>query len=288
VSHSPRWVTLGRNGGGRRFLAVDLDPGPAGTAGQLFEYEYGVLPTDVVAGSVTALLRHVVEAAELGDRGAADDGEPADFGDWLPTPPPGGGGPNDPAYDGWVFGRQPVADVAALTGETGDVQGLDLGGAPRVSLAGLGAFGRLRAVRVRDAEVAELALPAAAPVESLEVRVASADLAGLAGHPTLWDLTVAGAAGPVPIAPLADLPALERLELAGVDVPDLELVAKLPRLRVLALDGDQWRRLREAGAVPAGLAAAELSGDSPFDAEAEWLAGFDRPAAGRVVRGRLD
>jgi cell wall assembly regulator SMI1 len=307
VSHSARWVTLGRNGGGRRFLAVDLDPGPAGTAGQLFEYEYGVLPTDVVAASVTALLRHVVEAAERGDHDRSGDGGPEGFGTLLRTPAPGGSGPNDPAYTGWPAGRRQVSDITELTepagelagdrvGEraceagdvqAGDVQALDLGGAARVSLAGLGPLTRLRVLRVCDAESADLALPAGVPVESLEVRVPSVDLAGLVGHPTLWDLTVAGTAGPVEIAPLAGLPALERLELAGVDVPDLELVAKLPRLRVLSLDAAQWQRLREAGAVPAGLAAAELAGDNPFDTEAEWLAGFDRAAAGRVLRGRI-
>ncbi len=289
VSHSSRWLTLGRNGGGRRFIAVDLDPGPAGTAGQLFEYEYGVYPTDVVAGSVTALLRHVVEAAERGDRGlSSDDGELEDFGSWLPTPPPGGEGPNNPAYNGWPTGRRQVSDAADLADEPGDVQALDMGGAPRVSLAGLAPLTRLRVLRVRQAESAELTLPPDVPVESLTLEVPSVDLAELSGHPTLWDLTVASVAGPVPVAPLAGLPALERLALAGIDVPDLELVAKLPRLRVLVLDEAQWQRLRDLDAVPAGLAAAELAGDNPFDVEAGWLAGFDRATTSKVLRGRLE
>jgi cell wall assembly regulator SMI1 len=285
VSHSARWVTLGRNGGGRRFIAVDLDPGPKGTFGQLFEYEYGCdLPVEVISESVTALLRHVVDAvlqaSERGDRYEDTTGPR------LRMPAADGGTTDGSAYDGRPPGEGLVASVAELT-EPADVQVLELGGRPHIELAELAPLTRLRALVIRKVQTVDLALPHQVPVESLTVCAPSLDLAGLSGHPTLWDVTVTDAIGPVSIAPLTALSALERLNLSGLDVPDLELIATLPRLKVLVLDARQWRYLRERDSVPATLAAVELAGDNPFDVEAEWAAGFARTTADAVLRGRL-
>ncbi|BCJ26002.1 hypothetical protein [Actinocatenispora sera] len=273
VSHDARWLTLGRNGGGRRFIAVDLDPGPAGTAGQLFCYEIGPSgwPVELVAGSVTALLRRFVDAA-----GGRDSTTPA----WVH-------GAEEATYTGRPDGPWPVDSVTRLAAAD-DVQHCVLGGCPHIDLAGCAPLSRLRVLQVRDVQTVELALPHRVPVESLMVSAPAVDLTGLSGHPSIWDLTVSGTGAPVSIAPLATLPELARLDLSGVDVPDLELVVGLPRLRVLVLDAGQWARLRDLDAIPVGLAAAELAGNNTFEVEIEWSAAFGVSAGPRrLLRGSL-
>jgi len=164
------------------------------------------------------------------------------------------------------------------------VQELCLNDSGTVDLADLALMGNLRVVKVNRAAAVDLALPHHLPIESLRVEATAADLARLAGHPTLWNLTIKALADPVSIEPLATLPALAYLDLSTIEVTDLERVAALPQLRVLALNHRQWQYLRDRNALPTALAAAELS-DHPSLVDAiDWTAWLDtsrpvRPAA---------
>jgi hypothetical protein len=113
-------------------------------------------------------------------------------------------------------------------------------------------------------------------------------LAGLAGHPTLWHLTLAGNTTPVSATALRDLPNLLRLDLAEAEVVDIDAIAELT-VGVLTLSVGQWSRLRARGYSPTGLRAAELGGHPSLAESIEWLNWMrpDRPATRVVFRGRL-
>ncbi|MFE9580538.1 hypothetical protein ACFYO1_29450 [Nocardia sp. NPDC006044] len=89
---------------------------------------------------------------------------------------------------------------------------------------------------------------------------------------------------------MATLSSLQRLDISELEVRDLETVAALLALRVLAATTRQRQLLRDRDAMPARLAAAELAGDAAFDDEITWVAGFGADpitASLPVVRGTL-
>ncbi|MGW0431163.1 SMI1/KNR4 family protein [Micromonospora sp. NPDC003197] len=246
VFRSDWWVEIGADFGGN-YCAIDLDPGPEGTAGQIIEYGRDVYgPVRYVAESVTVALQNALAALR-------DDGTSRRDSD-------------DPQYNHseWV-GERRVADVVAGL----DIQELYLGGAD-LQLAELAPLRHLRSVSVNRATVVTAALPSDVPVEWLSIDAAEVDLSPLGSHPTLWGMRLA-AHSPISIAPLAELPALAHLDLSEVDVTDLHRVAELPGLRVLELSLAQWRELRDRDALPAGLAAAALNGFTPLTEADEWV-----------------
>ncbi|MFK4268499.1 SMI1/KNR4 family protein [Streptomyces milbemycinicus] len=122
-----------------------------------------------------------------------------------------------------------------------------------------------------------------------------AELSPLAGQPTLAAVTVRSTE-PVSLAPLRDCPRLYGLDLSGAVVRDVEVAARIPGLRYLAMRPEQWRELIERAGPPPALAAAVLAGASPdvsSDASspetlAEWAGslGGDRDDI-RYYTGRL-
>ncbi len=152
-----------------------------------------------------------------------------------------------------------------------------------IDLAEVAPLRNLREVAVYRAAAVNLGLPHRLPVESLTVEATAADLGSLAGHPTLWSLTVKALAAPVSIEPLATLPALADLDLSTVEVTDLERVAALPGLRILTLHRRQWQHLRDRDALPAGLAAAVLSSGAALVEAVDWTGWLDTSRPARPV-----
>lgn len=256
VSRNDWWVEVGTDWGGN-YCAVDLDPAPDGTSGQIIQYGRDVYgPVAYVAESVTAALRDAI-AALRGD---------------------------ETARRGWAHeryshseqvGERRVADVVAGR----DVQELYLNDGGVLDLAELAPLRHLRSVSINRAAAVTASLPPGVPVEWLKIDAAEVDLPPLGGHPALWGLELATRL-PVAIGSLADLPALAHLNLSGADVSDLHRVADLPNLRVLELNLSQWRELRERGPLPTGLAAAALNGFARLEEADEWV-DWLRGAAGQ-------
>jgi hypothetical protein len=151
----------------------------------------------------------------------------------------------------------------------------------------------LRAISVNRASSVHPVWPGHLPVESLFLQANSADVDQLAGHTTIWDLTVSGLAASVDVRLLATLSALARLDLSGVNVRNETRLANLTELRVLALSQPQWLQLRQAHQIPTRLAAAELSGFTPLADAVEWAneitlaTSTATPIRSTIVRSRL-
>ena len=126
----------------------------------------------------------------------------------------------------------------------------------------------------------DLALPHHVPAEALAVNAASINLATIAGHPSLWQLRIKGAAAPISIEPLTTLPALAHLDLSAVEVTDLEWVTDIPRLKVLELNPGQWQYLRDRDAVPTSLAAAVLGEVTQLAEAVDWATWLRGHSAG--------
>ncbi|MFD8380219.1 SMI1/KNR4 family protein [Streptomyces sp. NPDC059679] len=137
------------------------------------------------------------------------------------------------------------------------------------------------------------------PVHHADV-TCDAELSPLAGHPTLAAVTVRSTE-PVSLAPLRDCPRLYGLDLSGAAVRDVEVAARIPGLRYLAMRPEQWRELIERAGPPPALAAAVLaapssdasSSDASSDVSspktlAEWAAGLGGDQGDiRYYSGRL-
>jgi cell wall assembly regulator SMI1 len=248
VSRNDWWVAVASDHAGNSF-AVDLDPAPGGRSGQLIEYGRDFPgPVGRTAQSVTAVLESVLDALRHdrlrgeGNLPSIVDGVPSwDTPNYLASAP--------------MEGRD-TAEVIAELPEAANLQALYLNDAESLDLRALSATPRLRMVSVNRAGSVRLWLPA--NVEALSLDAREADLSALAGHPTLWDLTVSGL--PVSVTDLAALPALAYLDVAGADVDDVEALADLD-IRALSLNSAQWQRLRAAGRVPKRLAGARLVED---------------------------
>ncbi|WP_406233845.1 SMI1/KNR4 family protein [Nocardia sp. NBC_01009] len=271
ISRSPKWVIIGTSD--RDVTAVDLDPGPIGVCGQVIRFEpdgwYAPFRQD---DSVLAVLRRTVEALRAGE--SALDYYNAQIED-------------HPRHQAYLRGvGESVADLPGAIA----VQALTVDDRDSFDAAELASLPTLRELRVRGTESVRLSVPHTVPLEQLHLHAPRIELEPLAGHPTLWGLTLSGATEPVHIGPLATLPSLQRLDISAIEVCDLEAVAALPTLRVLVATTPQWQLLRDRDAVPAGLAAAELVGDAAFDDEITWAAGFGGDpvtASLPVVRGTL-
>jgi cell wall assembly regulator SMI1 len=246
VARSDWWLEVATDGGGYS-CAVDLDPGPDGNVGQVIEYSPSQDDIGYVCASVSELLRRVIEGRD-NRTGMAVEARPTRahmMGDGLTTQE--------------IVDDEPCPD---------EVQRLFLNDGVEIDLAELVAFPRLRELSINRAGRVVGRLSADVPVEAVGLDAAEYDLAAFAGHPKLWKLTVTR--GSVSVGALAALPALAHLDLSGVEIPDIERLVELPGLRVLELDAAQWRRLREAGAVPTGLAAAAMNGFTPLADAREW------------------
>ncbi|MET7397259.1 SMI1/KNR4 family protein [Dactylosporangium sp. NPDC005572] len=220
LSRNDWWVTIGPDLG-MNHAAVDLDPAPLGTYGQVLRFGRDVHgPMEYVAPSVTHLLRAAVAAGRQRARRAAA------------TP-----------YR-WDGGR--VRDTAAIQRVTVDDAGL----------AGLARFRNLRSVTVRRAGEVDLALPPGLPVEEVAVRAERFEPGRLAGTPSLRYITLGENREAVRIAGLARLPELLRLDLSAAVVADTEALARFPALKVLVLSAVQWGELLATGWTPGRLAAA--------------------------------
>ncbi|MFQ6328364.1 SMI1/KNR4 family protein [Nocardia sp. CWNU-33] len=285
VSSSDGWIPIGKDYGCNG-IAVDLDPGPAGQYGQILEFGRDFEMVGVLAESVTALLTKVVTTLLRADVG--QDVWPVRI--------------SRPDRQ-WAANIQVDADhLAAALAETPDVDqlqrlrlarpGLSIRRLPtgavitngrntdadpgRLDLRALSVAQNLRQVEIEGNGELRLWLPDA--VESLLLDAPGANLSELAGHPTLWDLTVGGMS--VRVRDLAALPALTRLDASEADIDDVAALADLD-LRVLRLSTEQWRQFRHADRLPKRLAAAQWVGETPSMSEAMAFNNWLRRKAGR-------
>ncbi|MEU4424470.1 SMI1/KNR4 family protein [Actinoplanes sp. NPDC024001] len=239
VSSSNGWVTFARDYG-MNFAAVDLDPGPSGRVGQVLTHGRDVwAPAEYVTASVTDLLRRAI----------------ATLDDERPSPP-------DPEIRADSIAELPVT-----------AQGVVLRADGPVRFADFAPFTSLRSVVIRgDVPLVDLTLSDRLPIERLHVEAARWVPAPL--PPTLVDLTLSGNDEPAPVAGLATLPNLARLDLSRAAVPDIEVIATFPALRVLTLNGRQWTDLLASGGKPDRLAAAALGGAAGVGDAARWSQAF--------------
>ncbi|NUT96926.1 MAG: SMI1/KNR4 family protein [Saccharothrix sp.] len=256
VSRSDWWVVVFSDFAGNS-CAVDLDPGPAGRSGQLIAYGRDYFgPVAHVAESVTARMTEVLEALRRDDIRSYEHYERLVVN--LPDTEP-------PYSASKPVETRDLAEVLAEIPHRAQVQQLYLNDAETLDLRALAETPRVRELNVNRAGRVELHLPASVQGLSLEAR--EADLATLAGHPALWDLTVKGL--PVRVSDLAVLPALSCVDLSEAEVDDVAALADLD-VRVLTLSGEQWAVLRAAGRLPARLAGARRAGNSRVLEVVDW------------------
>ncbi|MFI5909912.1 SMI1/KNR4 family protein [Dactylosporangium sp. NPDC051541] len=277
VSRSDWWVTFAPDHG-LNYAALDLDPGPAGAAGQVIAYGRDVYgPVVYVAASVRQLIRDNLASM----RAAA--------GDWTPE------WPSAPEHRWYadLGDADPAALVAAMT-DPGAVQFAHLRRVDRVRLADLAGLPRLRTIKVLDvrspAAYVDLRLAPGLPVEQVDVTAGHFEPERLADAATLRYVRLAGNREPVRVAALAGRPDLVALDLADAVVGDVAAVAAFPALRVLTLNAGQWRELFASGWEPARLAGARMGGRGGVAALGDWQRGL-RPGGVRdtyrtVRRGR--
>lgn len=254
VSSSSGWLTFARDYG-MNFAAVDLDPGPLGTHGQVVTHGRDVwAPVEYVAGSVRALLRRAIDTLD----------EERD----------------DPPPERWQ------ADSLTEVEDPAVVQEIVLADATDVRFADLDRFPNLKSIVVRDSPTpVDMTLPPALPIERVNVTAPTFDPAVLTTAPTLSGIRLAGNKTPVPIAALATLPALLSLDLAEAEVTDIDSIAKFPALRRLTLSADQWTGLLATGWQPSSLAAAELAGPAGVAAATHWRRSLGHEATHRTLHG---
>lgn len=169
-----------------------------------------------------------------------------------------------------------LADVPVTT------QGLLLHTETPVRFADFDPFKNLRSLVVRgEAALVDLTAP---PIEHLNVEAARWELSAL--PPTVLDITLSGNDEPAPIATLATLPNLVRLDLSAAAISDIEALATFPALRILTLNGSQWSKLLATGWQPTHLAAAGLGGSAGVRDAARWSQAFGRPGSVHTVQYR--
>lgn len=280
LSRHDWWVTFAPDYEGN-YAAVDLDPAGLGAYGQLLTFGRDVHgPVVYVAASVRHLMGTVLAAM----RGAEPGDEQWHAGGWRT------------AGHQWLVdvGDAALVDKVAAVPDASVVQLAHLRRVDQVRLADLAGFPRLRSIRMLDvrqkAEYVDLALPPGLPVEQVEVVAKWFEPHRLAATPTLAYVTLGGNSEPVPVAALAGLPNLLRLDLAEAAVADVGAIAAFPALRVLSLNARQWAELLRTGWTPSRLAAAELGGAASVGEAAAWLPAIrgagHPPVRYRTIRGR--
>ncbi|MGK5638625.1 SMI1/KNR4 family protein [Streptomyces sp. URMC 126] len=265
----PGWVPFASGEDGN-YLAVDLSPAPGGRPGQIIrigrDYHKGPV---YVADSITSLLGHNLEQLELGAFETYDDN--------LELLQPLPGTDDD---------RKWIADDHIPDELPHTMQALSLNDAPvPVDLAPLRAASGLRLLRLNRCSTTDLAPLSELPIESLHVTLAGGTLSPLQAHPHLTSLSL-DSSTPIDIAVLPTIPNLRGLDLSGVHVGDLSVLADLTELRYLSLTAGQWAALLSAGKLPPALAAARLvDGDATLEQALSWTArlGLDTSDALRVT-----
>jgi hypothetical protein len=255
------WIPFAVDTGGESYLAVDMDPGPAGRPGQIILVEMSTAGPLHVADSITSLLRRHLEALDRGEYTAGHGNLRIDG--LLP--------------DGWQLDKDRKWDAAdhdgSLRGMPATVQRLyaddlhlEAGQAPLLRHAALG--GR----------TCDLSPFREIPIEALDLYLDSVDLTPLAGHPTLRAMRV-GSRQPVDLGVLATLPRLEGLDLSRATA-GIGGLSKLEGLLYLGLRAEQWREFQhQVGTLPS-LAAVGMHG-FPTPAEInEWAAHFQPAGSG--------
>ncbi|MFB4313504.1 SMI1/KNR4 family protein [Actinomadura sp. 21ATH] len=255
----PGWIRFAHDTGGN-WLAVDMDPGPAGRPGQVIAIgtDYTEAPRHI-ADSVTTYLRRLVEALERGSYTNHDDDLfiEADLPAWY----------------------EPEEErVFHVDGRDLEVpfQGQKFRTAGAEDLAFLAAVPTLRSADLSGPGGPDLAPLSALPVEFLALDFASVDPAPLAGHAALRSLSITSGS-PVDLAPLRTVPHLWALDVAAAPVTDLSVIADLPGLRYLEVTRAQWDELCHRDDLPPFTAV----GVHPGPPEREWPLG----TAWTTVRG---
>ncbi|MFI9456810.1 SMI1/KNR4 family protein [Amycolatopsis sp. NPDC052450] len=256
LSRNDWWITFGSDHAGD-FLAVDLDPAAHGTSGQVLEYGRNVWgPIRFVAGSITGMLEEVVRALRAGEY--EDDPDEAEE--------PGVFVDANFHDEGGRTHDQVLNETTDLGGVESPelVQELYLNDPGSVDLAILNPLSSLRHLRVNRAESVVANLSVFPVLEAASIESSKVDLTGLAGHATLWSLSLAGVTHPIDFGPLTKLPGLIRLGLAGLDVPELHRLGELTSVRVLTLDAGQVHELLGSAVTLPPLAAIQITGGAPL------------------------
>ncbi|GAA1558304.1 hypothetical protein GCM10009678_46650 [Actinomadura kijaniata] len=251
---SPSWIPFATSTGGD-YLAVDMDPGPAGRPGQVIRVgiHYDGAPV-YVADSVTAMLRRLVAALDRGDYHEEDGYLDLDAG------LPGHLGPGKSSWRG----------IAPLPGKRlRRLHSLAVDKVKDLDLEAVRTAPYLRSVALFGEGPVDLRPLRETPLEALQLHLDSVDLEQLAGHPTLRVLSLA-TRDPVDLSVLRTFPRLEGLELPEAAVRGIGAIGELDGLLSLTLSFEQWRELDE---VPP-LAAAGLGGDPTLAQVDEWAARF--------------
>ncbi|QUQ62928.1 SMI1/KNR4 family protein [Kutzneria sp. CA-103260] len=201
------------------FLAVDLDPAPAGQPGQVLRFDENTEIAGYVADSVERLLSPWTSPDEPEPKRIAN-------GTLDLTPAP-------------------------------DLQLLRTNAVAEVDMAALTVFPMLRELTVTGADrVLAADLPS---LEALDLNAREFDPTPLAGTTALWSLSLRGLEHPVDARVIATISSLIRLDLSGVEVTNIEALADLPALRMLTLDKDRWTRVNLPNLAILGLDGGTLA-----------------------------
>jgi cell wall assembly regulator SMI1 len=201
------------------YLAVDLDPAEQGRPGQVIWFDDSAQMGALVADSVESLL------------------------------PP------------WTWSDDVLRNTVLVLREEPapdpHIQEVNANQGGDIDLASFAVLPNLRDLHVNQAgRVQAAALPG---LEALRVDAREFDLAPLTGHPTLWSLRLYGLQHPVDARVIATMTGLIRLDLAGVEVTDIEALQELPNLKVVTLNGEQWDGVELPNLAVAVLSRADLA-----------------------------
>jgi cell wall assembly regulator SMI1 len=201
------------------YLAVDFDPAENGRPGQVIWFNDNTEMSALVADSVESML------------------------------PPWTWSDDVVRVSDLVLSHEPTPDP--------HIQKVNANQGGDIDLASFAVLPNLRDLRVNQAgRVQATALPG---LEALRIDAREFDLAPLTGHPTLWSLRLHGLQHPVDARVIATMTSLIRLDLAGVEVTNIEALQELPNLKVVTLNGEQWGGVDLPDLAVAVLGRAELA-----------------------------
>ena len=201
------------------YLAVDFDPAENGRPGQVIWFNDNTEMSALVADSVESML------------------------------PPWTWSDDVVRVSDLVLSHEPTPDP--------HIQKVNANQGGDIDLASFAVLPNLRDLRVNQAgRVQATALPG---LEALRIDAREFDFAPLTGHPTLWSLRLHGLQHPVDARVIATMTSLIRLDLAGVEVTNIEALQELPNLKVVTLNGEQWGGVDLPDLAVAVLGRAELA-----------------------------